>query len=123
MFGASTEQLSAQSRLFDEAETLAATSTADQDIAPLDPISPLDPSDAAGLPAPLAGAESPKPARGKRAPLAAGLMRMDVIHDVPQAQRTCACGTPMVEIGQDVREQLDIVPMQGKRKSRRGILN
>ena len=114
MFGASTEQLSAQSRLFDEAETLAATSTADQDIAPIAPISPPDPSGAAGLPAPQAGAPSPqpKPARGKRAPLAAGLMRVDVIHDVPHAQRTCACGTPMVEIGQDVSEQLDIVPMQ-----------
>jgi transposase len=35
-----------------------------------------------------------------------------VIHDVPEAERICACGTPMVEIGQDVSEQLDIVPMQ-----------
>jgi transposase len=40
------------------------------------------------------------------------LPRIDVIHDVPELARTCACGTPMVEIGQDVSEQLDIVPMQ-----------
>jgi transposase len=31
---------------------------------------------------------------------------------VPAAERTCPCGAPMVEIGQDVSEQLDIVPMQ-----------
>ena len=41
------------------------------------------------------------------------LARIDVVHDdVPEAERTCACSTPMVEIGQDVSEQLDIVPMQ-----------
>ncbi|NHZ67211.1 IS66 family transposase, partial [Massilia genomosp. 1] len=40
------------------------------------------------------------------------LQRVDVVHDVPAAERTCPCGTPMVEIGQDVSEQLDIVPMQ-----------
>ena len=34
------------------------------------------------------------------------------MHDVPEMERTCACGTPMVEIGQDISEQLDIVPMQ-----------
>ena len=37
---------------------------------------------------------------------------MDVVHEVPQAQRICPCGTPMVEIGQDISEQFDIVPMQ-----------
>ena len=50
--------------------------------------------------------------RGKRAPLAAELKRVDVVHDVPENERTCPRGTPMVEIGQDVSEQLDIVPMQ-----------
>ena len=104
MFGASSEQLSAQSRLFDEAETLAQTSTEAQDTAPI----------AAEVLAPAADANAPatKPARGKRAPLAASLPRLDVVHDVPEADRTCACGTPMVEIGQDISEQLDIVPMQ-----------
>jgi transposase len=53
-----------------------------------------------------------KKARGKRKPLPVELPRIDVVHDVPEAERTCACGTPMVEIGQDVSEQLDIVPMQ-----------
>lgn len=104
MFGSSSEQLSAQSRLFDEAEGLAQTSTEAQDTAPIaaQELTPDAP----------AHTTSVKPARGKRTPLAAGLPRVDVIHDVAEADRTCACGTPMVEIGQDVSEQLDIVPMQ-----------
>ena len=106
MFGASSEQMSAQSRLFDEAEALAQTSTEAQDIAPIAAEEPTSACDA------RAHTTSAKPARGKRAPLAAGLTRVDIIHDVPEADRTCACGTPMVEIGQDVSEQLDIVPMQ-----------
>lgn len=105
MFGASSEQLSAQSRLFDEAEALAQTSTEAQDVAPIA---------AAAAPASAPDTHKPdvKPGRGKRAPLAAGLPRVDVLHDVPEADRTCACGTPMVEIGEDISEQLDIVPMQ-----------
>lgn len=107
MFGASSEQTSAQSRLFDEAEVLALASTDAQDTAP------IAPEDAQGV---GAAADTSKPAskraRGKRAPLAAGLPRVDVLHDVPEADRTCPCGTPMVLIGQDISEQLDIVPMQ-----------
>jgi transposase len=37
---------------------------------------------------------------------------VDIVHDVPEDQRLCPCGTPMVEIGEDISEQLDIVPMQ-----------
>jgi transposase len=100
-FGASTEQSSDQARLFDEADALAATSTPEQDQATI----PAHTGDA--------GPGAPdKPRRGKRAPLPAGLPRVDVVHDVPEAERTCPCGTPMVEIGEDVSEQLDIVPMQ-----------
>ena len=107
MFGASSEQTSAQSRLFDEAEVLAQSSTDAQDTAP------IAPENSQGI-APAAADAQPatKRARGKRAPLAAGLPRVDVVHDVPEADRTCPCGTRMVLIGQDVSEQLDIVPMQ-----------
>ena len=100
-FGSSSEQMSAQVRLFDEAEMLAAGSTEEQDIAP--------------IPEPAPPADTAKPdvkARGKRAPLPAELPRVDVIHEVPEAERTCGCGTPMVLIGQQISEQLDIVPMQ-----------
>jgi transposase len=101
MFGASSEQMTAQSRLFDEAEVLAQTSTEAQDIAPQPPATDA-PCDKPSI----------KPGRGKRVALATGLLRVDVLHDVPEALRTCGCGTAMVEIGQDISEQLDIVPMQ-----------
>lgn len=99
MFGASSEQSVNQGRLFDEAEVLAADTTTAQDSVPLPSVSGT-------------GKPAGKPARGKRAPLPPVLERVDVLHDVPAAERTCPCGTPMVEIGQDVSEQLDIVPMQ-----------
>jgi transposase len=103
-FGASTEQSAGQAHLFDEAEVLAAASTPDQDQAPIP-----SQSDAAAD----AGKKSAgKPARGKRAPLRSDLPRVDIVHEVPEDQRLCPCGTPMVEIGEDVSEQLDIVPMQ-----------
>lgn len=98
-FGISSEQVSGQSRLFDEAEALAADTTEAQDTAPIPPVVPD-----AGKPA--------VKARGKRAPLPTELPRVDIVHDVPEALRTCPCGTPMVVIGQQVSEQLDIVPMQ-----------
>ena len=107
MFGASSEQMSAQSRLFDEAEVLAQSSTDAQDTAPIAPEDTQGTSAAADAAKPAS-----KPARGKRAPLAVGLPRVDVVHDVPTADRTCPCGSPMVLIGQDISEQLDIVPMQ-----------
>ena len=103
-FGASTEQSTGQARLFDEAEALAATSTPEQDQAPIP--SPGEAAADAGKKA--AG----KPARGKRAPLPSDLPRVDVVHEVPEDQRLCPCGKPMVEIGEDISEQLDIVPMQ-----------
>src|ERR1700682_491324 len=103
-FGASTEQSAGQAHLFDEAEVLAAASTPDQD-----QVSIPSPSDAAAD----AGKKSAgKPARGKRAPLPSDLPRVDIVHELPENQRLCPCGTPMVEIGEDVSEQLDIVPMQ-----------
>ena len=94
MFGPSTES-AGQFHLFDEAEVLAATSTEAQDVAP--------------LPTP---AKSQKPARGKRSPLPPELERVEIIHDVPESERVCDCGTAMVVINRVVSEQLDIIPMQ-----------
>src|SRR5271157_5219259 len=89
MFGSSSEQVSGQSRLFDEAEVLAEATTEAQNIAPLPPES-----------TPPEGKD--KPARGKRGALPAELKRVEIVHDVPEAERTCPCGTPMVVIGQDI---------------------
>jgi transposase len=104
-FGASSEVLSTQARLFDEADVIAAASTQEQDQVSL-------PEDNATESKPNTPAPSNKPARGKRGPLPAELKRIDIIHDVPEKERTCACGTLMTVIGEDVSEQLDIVPMQ-----------
>lgn len=101
-FGVSSEQVSSQGRLFDEAEALAAESTEAQDTAPIPPEAPAS----------LAAAKPAAPARGRRSPLPPELPRVEIVHDVPESERTCPCGTPMVVIGQQVSEQLDIVPMQ-----------
>jgi transposase len=98
MFGPSSE--AAQGRLFDEAEALAVE----------------DGDDALELP-PLADSDKSAPKdkkpRGKRAALSPELPRVDIVHELPEDQRLCACcGAPMVEIGQEVSEQLDIVPMR-----------
>ena len=98
-FGSSSEMLSAQARLFDDVEVLAAASTEAQDVA-------MIPAET-----PAAGKPTVK-ARGKRTPLPTGLPRVDIVHNVPEAERTCPCGTPMVVISQQVSEKLDIVPMQ-----------
>ena len=112
LYGPSSERMQGQAHLFDEAETLAA----------LQPVSP-DQDDLASIPntattPDLTGDQQgmpnakAKPARGKRSPLPEHLERIEVIHTIAEADRLCACGTPMVQIGQDVSEQLDIVPMQ-----------
>ena len=85
-FGVSSEQ--GQGRLFDEAEVLVLDTSEAQDIAP--------------LPAAAARVATPPVVKA----------RVEIVHDVHEVERTCPCGTPMVEIGQDVSEQLDIVPMQ-----------
>jgi transposase len=103
LFGRSSESHVGQGLLFNEAEALAEAApkvieTAD---IPAQETESTAKSGAAG-----------QRARGKRKPLPSALPRVEVMHDVPEAERTCACGTPMVVIGEAVSEQLDIVPMQ-----------
>jgi len=45
-----------------------------------------------------------------RRPIPDHLLRQDVPHDVPEADRTCPCGRARTKIGEDVTEQLDYVP-------------
>ena len=101
MFGASSEKSPDQVLLFNEAEVLAGMPAADED----------DDTDASDDASACSTPPNTK-ARGKRAPLPAELPRIDVVHELPEDQRVCACGTPMVEIGEEISEQLDIVPMQ-----------
>ena len=45
-----------------------------------------------------------------RKPLPADLPRIEVIHDIPESDKQCACGTPLSRIGEEVCEKLDIIP-------------
>ena len=47
--------------------------------------------------------------RGRK-PLPADLPRVDVIHDLREEEKACACGCIKSRIGEEVSEQLDIVP-------------
>ena len=55
---------------------------------------------------------APAPRRGKRKPLSAELPRIEVIHELPEHELTCACGCRKHVISEETSEQLDIVPMQ-----------
>lgn len=101
MFGRSSESMSGQARLFDEADALAPQTTEADDQVELPPQTEKP-----------AGKPAEKRARGKRTALPAELPRVDIVHEIPEQDRLCACGTPMIEIGEEVSEQLDIVPMQ-----------
>jgi len=53
-----------------------------------------------------------KPAGGKpgRTKLASHLPRVEIRHELTEAERKCGCGGVLAEIGADVSEQLDYVP-------------
>jgi len=55
---------------------------------------------------------APTKRRGKRKPLPADLPRIEVIHELPEHELTCACGCRKHTIGEETSEQLEIVPMQ-----------
>ena len=83
MFGPSSESHAGQGWLFNEAEALIESEPEAGDTATLPP--------PATEPAGLTPADTgKKKARGKRKPLPVELPRIDVVHDVPEAERTCA---------------------------------
>jgi transposase len=47
--------------------------------------------------------------RGRK-PLPEDLPRIEVVHDIPDADKRCACGAQLSRIGEDVCEKLDYVP-------------
>lgn len=48
--------------------------------------------------------------RGHRKPLPENLPRVEVLHDLADEQKQCSCGAQKVRIGEEVSEQLDIIP-------------
>ncbi len=57
-------------------------------------------------------AVAPTQRRGKRKVLPADLPRIEVIHELPEHELTCACDCRKHAIGEVLSEQLEIVPMQ-----------
>lgn len=45
-----------------------------------------------------------------RKPLPATLSRTEIIHDLPDADKICACGCNLVKIGEEVSERLALIP-------------
>ena len=48
--------------------------------------------------------------RGKRKPLPDHLPRLEMVHDLSDEEKQCRCGRQLTPIGEEVSEQLDIVP-------------
>ncbi len=46
----------------------------------------------------------------RRKPLPPDLPRIDVIHDIDESEKVCACGAQLSRIGEEVCEKLDIIP-------------
>jgi transposase len=51
--------------------------------------------------------------RGRR-PLPSDLPRVEVVHDIPEDEKICSCGAPLVRIGEATSEKLDFIPVQLK---------
>ncbi|MDP3816967.1 IS66 family transposase [Pseudomonas sp.] len=98
LFGRKSEQSadpdSPQLAMFNEAESLAepAPEAADDEV--------------------VEEVVAPTKHRGKRKPLPAELPRIEVVHELPEHELTCACGCRKQVIGEETSEQLEIVPMQ-----------
>jgi transposase len=73
-----------------------------------EPLASTPPEPAASDPGDPAPAKHRK-GHGRR-PIGDHLPRRDVLHDVPEEDRTCTCGRAKTKIGEDVTEQLDYIP-------------
>lgn len=98
-FGRSSEKLSVdQLGLFNEAEQAVDADEATPETSEAD--------DTIEVP----GHRRAKP--GRR-PLPAWMERVEIVHDLPEDQKVCSeHGDPLVELGRDVSEQLEIIPAQ-----------
>ncbi len=97
MYGRSAEDAPGQGLLFNEAETL------------VESVAAAPPSAAPAVPDAVS---TPPRQRGARRPLPEQLPRVEIVHTLPEAERVCACGQIQHDIGCEVSEQLDIIPMQ-----------
>jgi len=50
--------------------------------------------------------------KGGRRPLPENLPRIEEVHDIPEEDKVCGCGCRLSRIGEEVTEELDIIPRQ-----------
>lgn len=91
-FGPSSEQEAKQYYLFDEAESSVEEAVENQ---------------------PATQVKS-HTRRGGRKPLPKDLPRIDIIHDLSEAEKRCHCGCEKQRIGEVCSEQLDIIPAKAR---------
>lgn len=98
-FGASSERSDHQYRLFDEAECQAEdNASSEEEVA--------DEAETVEV-----AAHTKR--RPKRKPLPKDLPRVDIHHDLTDAEKVCGCcGDQMQQIGEQTSEQLEVIPVQ-----------
>ncbi len=47
-----------------------------------------------------------------RKPIPADLPREVIVHDIPESEKSCGCGSTLVKIGEEISEQVKYVPAQ-----------
>ena len=102
LFGAKSEANLLQCTLFNEVELTACEPDVEADVAEAPSSTAFDAETQV----------APSRLHGGRRPLPPELPRVDVIIDVEETHKTCECGTPLVKIGEDASERLNIVPMR-----------
>ncbi len=50
--------------------------------------------------------------KGGRRPLPENLPRVEEVHDIPEEEKICGCGCMLSRIGEEVTEELDVIPRQ-----------
>ena len=94
LYGKSSEKSPDQAELFDEADSLIdELDIVDDEQAPAVPVTPTS-----------------KGQRPVRKPLPAELPRVRRVIELSEAERQCSCGCTLIEIGEDISEQVDIIP-------------
>ncbi len=96
-YGASSEKSADQGELFNEAEAIVEACAAQEDVAV-----ETEASDNAVAP-------KRKPVRK---PLPAELPRIRQVYELSLEERHCACGCTLTEIGEEISEQLEVIPAQ-----------
>ena len=86
--------------------------SADADVRPLPLFDMPEPEDSELPDAEAKDIQVPAHTRKKsgKKPLPKNLPRVEVVHDIAEEEKVCGCGSELTRIGEEVSEQLDIIP-------------